>query len=92
MDKIWDASFYCDLCNDTIVRAVYSDRRRELSSKEKEQFLEISKQWHHYEKHLTCWGCKKNIKLDQIESIIALPNGEAGDLCKECAEKYKERK
>lgn len=92
MDKIWDASFFCELCKSNIETPIYSDNIRELTEKHKEIMLGHARQNHYYDKHLDCWGCKKHIKVDQIETIIPLPNGEAGDLCKECAEKYKTRK
>jgi hypothetical protein len=92
MNRIWETIFYCDACKSQIIRAVYGDNIRELSDKQKEQFLKYSRQLHHYEKHLSCWRCRKNIKVEQIESIIPLPNGQAGDLCKDCAEKYHKTK
>lgn len=92
MDKIWDASFFCELCKQQIGIPVYGDKSKELTEELKRSLLGHAQDNHFYDKHLECWGCKKHIRVDQIETIIPLPNGEAGDLCKDCAGKYKARK
>ena len=89
MEKIWDASFFCELCKQKIETPVCYDKSRELTEELRRSLLRHVRENHFYDKHLECWGCKKHIKVDQIETVIPLPNGEAGDLCKVCAEKYK---
>lgn len=88
MHEIGEVNFYCDRCKHSIAAHIYSDDMNELSDKLKESCLNHLKSDHEYDAHIYCWKCKKHIRVEQIKSMVPLPNGQAGKLCKECTDKY----
>ncbi len=84
MRKIWTAEYYCPECRRSFVGEVYSDNMRELPEEEKEKVKGMFLHYHNMDHHISCWKCKKQIKIEDIRRMIAVGN-DAKPLCANCA-------